>query len=196
MDGRGRLAQSVTRSNPRSRPAAASRGLVSRCARRITLPLAHVRVPRFAGAVASLMFLGAAAIYGVVKGEHVPTIVSRHQGYGRRGRERDGHAHRDRVAVGAASGEPRGDFRGRRRHGSFVASVPRCCRRTRQARSNPVDRRSDRAQALSRSPADHRHGTRAVRAVAAAGQGQGDRRRRHGAVREGRAAARLALRSW
>ena len=76
MDGRGRLAQSVTRSKPRSRPAAASRGLVGRCARRITLPLAHVRVPRFTGAVAGLVFLGAAAVYGVVKGEHVPTIFA------------------------------------------------------------------------------------------------------------------------
>ena len=76
MDGRGRLAQSVTRSNPRSRPAAASRGLVSRWARRITLPLTHVRVPRFTGAFAGLVFLGASAVYGVGKGEHIPTIVT------------------------------------------------------------------------------------------------------------------------
>ena len=76
MDGRGRLAQSVTRQKPRSRPAAASRGLVSRCLRRITLPLAHVRVPRFIGVVAGLVFLGSALVYGVVKGEHVPAIVA------------------------------------------------------------------------------------------------------------------------
>src|SRR6185503_14797429 len=76
MDGRGRLAQSVTRLKPRSRPAAASRGLVSRSVRRITLPLAHMRVPRFTGAVAALVFLSGAAVYGIVKGEHGPAIVS------------------------------------------------------------------------------------------------------------------------
>jgi cell division protein FtsQ len=76
MDGRGRLAQSVTRSKPRSRPAAASRGLVSRSVRRITLPLAHLRVPRFTGAVAGLVFLVGAATYGVVKGEHIPAILT------------------------------------------------------------------------------------------------------------------------
>jgi len=76
MDGRGRLAQSVTRLKPRSRPAAASRGLVSRFVRRITLPLAHMRVPRFTGAVAALVFLSGAAVYGIVKGEHVPAIFS------------------------------------------------------------------------------------------------------------------------
>jgi len=76
MDGRGRLAQSVTRLKPRSRPAAASRGLVSRSVRRITLPLAHMRVPRFTGAVAALVFLSGAGVYGIVKGEHVPAIFS------------------------------------------------------------------------------------------------------------------------
>lgn len=76
MDGRGRLAQSVTRLKPRSRPAAASRGLVSRSVRRVTLPLAHLRLPRFTGAVAALLFLGAAAVYGVVKGEHGSAVVS------------------------------------------------------------------------------------------------------------------------
>jgi cell division protein FtsQ len=44
--------------------------------RRITLPLAHMRVPRFTGAVAALVFLSAAAVYGIVKGEHVPAIFS------------------------------------------------------------------------------------------------------------------------
>jgi cell division protein FtsQ len=49
---------------------------VSRCLRRVTLPLTHLRVPRFTGAVAALLFLGAAAVYGIVKGEHGPAIVS------------------------------------------------------------------------------------------------------------------------
>ena len=44
--------------------------------RRITLPLAHMRVPRFTGAVAALVFLSGAGVYGIVKGEHVPAIFS------------------------------------------------------------------------------------------------------------------------
>src|SRR5262249_34298852 len=74
MDGRGRLAQSVTRLAPRGRPVAASRGLVSRSVRRFTLPLAHVHIPRRAGLVALLAFLGASVAYGVVKGGHVAEI--------------------------------------------------------------------------------------------------------------------------
>lgn len=74
MDDRGRLAQSVTRQAPRRRPAAASRGLVSRLWRRFALPLSRMRVPRYAGAVACLTFLSGAALYGVVRGEHVAAI--------------------------------------------------------------------------------------------------------------------------
>ena len=58
---------------PRRRPAA-NRGFASRTLRRITLPFARVRVPRFAGAIACLVFLLGATTYGVVKGEHVGTI--------------------------------------------------------------------------------------------------------------------------
>ena len=59
MDDRGRLAQSVTRPlTPRSRPAAASRGWFSRASRRLTLPLAHLHLPRFAGTALFLSFLG------------------------------------------------------------------------------------------------------------------------------------------
>jgi cell division protein FtsQ len=75
MDGRGRLAQSLTRSQaPRRRPAAASRGFASRSLRRITLPLSHLHVPRFTGAIAGVVFLLAAAGYGVVKGGHTAAI--------------------------------------------------------------------------------------------------------------------------
>ena len=53
MDGRGRLSQSVARSQaPRRRPAAASRGALSRSLRRFTLPISHMRVPRYTGVVA------------------------------------------------------------------------------------------------------------------------------------------------
>jgi cell division protein FtsQ len=68
----GRLAQSVTRS--RRRPAAASRGWASRTLRRFTLPLARVRLPRFAGVAACLVFLLGVSAYGVIKGDHVATI--------------------------------------------------------------------------------------------------------------------------
>ena len=75
MDGRGRLAQSVTRSQgSRRRPAAASRGLGGRTLRRVTLPLARVRLPRFAGLAACLVFLLGAGAYGVIKGDHIATI--------------------------------------------------------------------------------------------------------------------------
>jgi cell division protein FtsQ len=75
MDGRGRFAESVTRSQtPRRRPAAASRGLIGRWLRRVTLPLSHLRVPRYTGVVTGLAFLLAAGAYGVVKGGHVANI--------------------------------------------------------------------------------------------------------------------------
>jgi len=72
---RGFLARLVARPEaPRRRPAAASRGLASRTTRRLTLPLAGVRVPRFAGLAAGLAFLLSAAAYGVIKGGHVAAI--------------------------------------------------------------------------------------------------------------------------
>src|SRR5437660_3598466 len=74
MDGRGRLAQSVTRLAPHRRPAAASRGWASRTLRRVTLPLARVRVPRFTGSAACLAFLLGVSAYGVIKGNHLATI--------------------------------------------------------------------------------------------------------------------------
>jgi cell division protein FtsQ len=44
--------------------------------RRWTFPLAYLRVPRFAGLAALIAFLLAAAGYGVMKGNHVGTIVA------------------------------------------------------------------------------------------------------------------------
>jgi cell division protein FtsQ len=77
MDDRGRLAQSVTRpSRPRSRPAAASRGWFSRASRRLTLPLAHLHLPRFAGISLFLSFVLAAGVYGAVRGGHIPEIAA------------------------------------------------------------------------------------------------------------------------
>ena len=77
MDDRGRLAQSVTRpSRPRSRPAAASRGWFSRASRRLTLPLAHLHLPRFAGISLFLSFVLAAGVYGAVRGGHIPEIAT------------------------------------------------------------------------------------------------------------------------
>ena len=77
MDDRGRLAQSVTRPlRPRSRPAAASRGWFSRASRRLTLPLAHISLPRHAGVSLCLSFMLASGFYGAVKGDHIPQITS------------------------------------------------------------------------------------------------------------------------
>ena len=53
---------------------AASRGWMSRTLRRVTLPLMRVRVPRFAGLAACLVFLTGATAYGVIKGDHVGAI--------------------------------------------------------------------------------------------------------------------------
>jgi len=76
MDGRGRIAQSLTRpQGPRSITVATRRGALGRALRRYTLPLSRVRLPRFVGLAAGLSFLLAAATYGVVKGGHVPEIA-------------------------------------------------------------------------------------------------------------------------
>ena len=66
------LAETVTR--PMRRPAAARRSRVSRTLRRLTLPLARVRLPRFTGLAACLTFLLAATTYGVVKGDHIGAV--------------------------------------------------------------------------------------------------------------------------
>src|SRR5688500_15238699 len=77
MDDRGRLAQSVMRSQgSRRRPVAASRGLLRRSWRRFALPASHLRLPRFTGLVACATFMLAAGFYGIVKGEHIPTITA------------------------------------------------------------------------------------------------------------------------
>src|SRR5882757_4806883 len=77
MDDRGRLAQSVTRPlRPRSRPAVANRGWFSRTSRRLTLPLAHMHLPRFAGVSLFLPFVLTSGLYGAVKGGHIPEITA------------------------------------------------------------------------------------------------------------------------
>jgi cell division protein FtsQ len=50
--------------------------VVGRALRRVTLPLAHARVPRFVGLIACLSFIAGSAAYGVVKGEHGPEILA------------------------------------------------------------------------------------------------------------------------
>ena len=47
---------------------------MSRTLRRVTLPLARVRLPRFAGLAACLVFLLGASAYGVIKGDHLASI--------------------------------------------------------------------------------------------------------------------------
>jgi len=53
---------------------AASRSRFSRIVRRITLPLAHARVPRHSGLAAFLVFAVSVTAYGVIKGEHIEAI--------------------------------------------------------------------------------------------------------------------------
>ena len=48
---------------------------MSRFVRRVTLPLAHARVPRFTGVAAALAFLLAAGTYGAAKGGHIGEIA-------------------------------------------------------------------------------------------------------------------------
>jgi cell division protein FtsQ len=64
----------VSTSTAPRRPVPASRGLISRIVRRITLPLAHARVPRFAGVAALLLFALGVTAYGVIKGDHIDAI--------------------------------------------------------------------------------------------------------------------------
>ena len=67
------LDESTPPQRSRRRPAA-SRGWASRTLRRVTLPLARVRVPRFAGSAALLAFLLGVSTYGIVRGDHIATI--------------------------------------------------------------------------------------------------------------------------
>jgi cell division protein FtsQ len=48
--------------------------MISRIVRRITLPLAHARVPRFAGVAAFLAFALGVTAYGVIRGDHIEAI--------------------------------------------------------------------------------------------------------------------------
>ena len=92
MDGRGRLAEPLTRpGNPRpGRRAGARLGLgpralppvpakmasrISRFMRFWTLRFEGARIPRFTGITASTLFLVASIGYGAVRGDHVPMIV-------------------------------------------------------------------------------------------------------------------------
>jgi cell division protein FtsQ len=56
------------------RPPAASRGLISRTVRRITLPLKHAYVPRHTGLAAFLIFAAGVTAYGVITGDHIGAI--------------------------------------------------------------------------------------------------------------------------
>jgi len=176
MDDRGRLAQSVTRpAGSRSRPAAASRGWLSRAWRRTTLPLTHVRLPRFAGVSLCLSFVLAAGAYGAVKGGHIAEMTAAIKDAA------DGAANAAgmRIATVSLSGQRQVSreqiFAADRRDRPFLAAVPRCRGRPRQARGDPLGRRGDGAQVLSRPAADHDHRARAVRAVADQRQGPGHR---------------------
>jgi cell division protein FtsQ len=87
MDGRGRLVEPVT--EDASRPAAgatpAPRRVRRKNRRAVKLPiflhqwmgrLVEIRVPRFAGVAATVLFLLGALGYGTVRGEHIPEFLA------------------------------------------------------------------------------------------------------------------------
>ncbi|MGB9368790.1 MAG: cell division protein FtsQ/DivIB [Xanthobacteraceae bacterium] len=65
---------SVSSTTAPRRPVAASRSLISRTVRRITLPLRDARLPRHAGLAAFLIFAVSVTAYGVIKGGHIEAI--------------------------------------------------------------------------------------------------------------------------
>jgi len=90
MDGRGRLAQSLTwiaRRRARAPNHAArrlsvqhdtftARSLTARYARRVFMPILRIRVPRGIGLAATLLIIVGGLVYGVIRGDHVPTILA------------------------------------------------------------------------------------------------------------------------
>ena len=90
MDGRGRLAQSLTwiaRRRARAPNHAArrlsvrhdtfmARSLTARYARRVFMPILRIRVPRGIGLAATLLIIVGGLVYGVIRGDHVPTVLA------------------------------------------------------------------------------------------------------------------------
>ena len=65
---------SVSTTTAPRRPVAASRGLISRTLRRITLPLKNAQVPRYTGIAAFLAFAVCVSAYAIIKGDHIEAI--------------------------------------------------------------------------------------------------------------------------
>ncbi len=182
-------------STPRRRPAAASRGFLSRTLRRVTLPLTHVRVPRYTGLTACLAFLIGATTYGVVKGDHVTAIQTTIKDAG----DAAANAAGMRIAAVSLSGQ-----RQVSREEIFAAAgvtdnssllfLDVATART-KLEAIPWIAEATVRKLYPGPAADHRHRARSLCAVAAEGQGLGHRRRRHRARRKGRAASgRAAVR--
>jgi cell division protein FtsQ len=76
MDDRGRLAQPLTRTDPRG---SVSFGRWRRIVRRIVSPIIELNPPRGAGSVAVLALMTASAGYGVVQGGHAPALAAQWQ---------------------------------------------------------------------------------------------------------------------
>ena len=85
------------------------------------------------------------------------------------------------ALTGPEASQPRRNSDHRRRDRPRLAAVPRCRRGARPAHDQSLDRRRDRAQALSRPAADHHHRAAGLRAVAEGRPRRRHRRRRHGA---------------
>ena len=193
MDGAGRLARSLRSLRPQADLKAAAIGAVVLLRERLGLVRARRVKPRLqreqpnrliaflerylphrAGIAATVLLLLGSAGLGVVKGGHLEELDLGAQRHPQRDRQfrRIPH-HRGRHQRPQAIDPGRG-ARDRRRQRPLVAAVPRRRHRARQAQGQSLDRRSHRAEVLSRPAPDRHRRTLGLRAVAAGWPPGGD----------------------
>ena len=194
MDGRRRLAEPVT-DGAQARPAAGAAPAARRMRVRAEPRPHRLRPPaaplarsgrRTGGCRAApasrprSCFVLASIGFGVVRGGHVPAIAGRARatcatraanalGFRITSIALAGQQQLTREEILAIAGVT----------GRTLAAVPRRRRRARPAQGQSLDRRGDRAQALSRPAAHRGDRARGLRALAEGRQGFGDLRRRH-----------------
>ena len=195
MDGAGRLARSQRSPRPQADLKAAAIGAVVLLRERLGLQarsageaacssanrrtgliaLLERYLPNRAGVAATVLLLLGSAGFGIVKGGHVEEFTSALSDT----RNAIANSAGFRITTVAINGRKqltagRG-ARDRRRQRPLLAVVPRRRRRARQAQSQSLDRRSHRAEALSRPAPDRYRRALGVRAVAAGRPAVGDR---------------------
>ena len=204
MDGRGRLAQPLTRiaslgasrapgGGPRTTQGEPARSTAlgrlcsaGRCCSRPVAARSGLRPPRSSSSSRARLR----------HRQGRPRPAGRHafRDALRRRRQCGRLPHRRRRAYRQPPRHPRGGPRHRRRHRHDLAVVPRCRADPRAAQDQSLDRRRHRPQAFSGRAAHHHQGARGVRALAEGWPGLGDRRRRHrGRALCGAAPSRLPL---